>query len=727
MNNKKPEEKEIWKFTKEKQWKYRKIINPITSQIQAALILYKLKTWNNWQSDTAQLSYDEDWKISESKRKDSPKKWAVDILWNIEDINILDIRDQAYEKIDESKTIEESDKEQLKIWIQGFISNAFFDARLNLERKKHLPHKKFRRFYTKHATSLINEGKLSKEQWLLYGDICIALANILYDKNHDYIDKEWQITQWWLQYIWRVFLKTIKNIPNSGSSKSFHKIFHDWDFNFLRKENSKWEPIVWTLDHYVKAIMYLMDPNNFNAYEEGWSEWANERYKSRKSFLNNLYSTIHLKEEHTKWALSDKWIIHKELTEQRTSSKEWLEDSQNWDLTARYKTDASKMLKIWWRTKEIKDESWVRATYYWHEKNPEEIKSSIISLCKNYLEKISKIKWIYIESIQADKKGDFIDKKCENEILNELENYVTELQEDNVEITKRVKMWNKSSKLDSVSQIFRSLNKKNPSQWMKQAYRIASWEVKRWANGKYEDFKLIVKYTIDKDEYNEWSNSEHIDEDVVLYQEVSFYPHSNDLGIWNHNFLDLEKRIFNRVKNMNDPELWKSISLNRLRYFTESTIKDISFDIDIYEDKIKRWVLPQPENDDYKYLVLDGKKYPLDWLIYRTKENTNRFDELIPLVLNYFIKKNKIFYINKESDWFHGLITAKQLHDKNAYKIRRFSTSDTLRNTALDTDNEWYSISFYTTDKKQYWNPNFYAINLWDLGEFINLEKLTDN
>lgn len=725
MEKKHQSVKDIEKFTKEKQRKYRKIINPITSQIQAALILYKLKTGNKWQSDTAQLSYDEDWKITESKRKDSPKKWAVDILWNIEEINIINIRDKAYSKIDESKIIEKSDKQHLKDWIKNFIRKNFVTSRVDLENKKHLPHKKFRKYYTSLSKKLVEDWKLSPKQWILYNDICLALANILYDKNHDYINKQWQITQWWLEYIWRVFLKTIKNIPNSWSSKSFHKIFHDWDFNFLRKENSRWEPIIWTLDHYVKAIMYLMEPHSFNAYEEWWAEWANERYKSRKSFLNNLYTTINLREEHTKWTLSDKWIIHRELTQQRTSSKNSIEDPQNRDLIARYKTDASKMLKIWWRTKEIKDESWVRATYYWQEKDPEKIKYSIISLCKNYLEKISKINWIYIESIQSDRKWNFIDEKCENEILKELEDYITELQEDNIEITKRMEKWDKSSKLDSVSQIYRSLNQKSPSQWMKQAYKIASWGVKRWANGKYEDFKLIVKYTIDKNEYNEWSKNDKIDEDTTLNQEISFYPHNNDLGIWNHNFLDLEKRIFNRVKNMNDPELWKSISLNRLRYFTESAIKDISFDIDIYEDKIKRWVLPQPENDDYKYLVLDGKKLPLDWLVYRTKENTNRFDELIPMILNYFIKKNKIFYINKESDWFHGLITASQLHDKNAYKIRRFSTSDTLRNTALDTNNEWYSISFYTEDKKWYWYPNFYVINLWDLGDFISLEKLT--
>jgi len=716
---------ETGKFTGEKQRRYRKIINPITSQIQAALILYKLKTGNNWQADTASLSYNEDRKITESTKKDAPKKWAVDILGNIEDINILDIRDEACKKIDESKIIEESDKEQLKIWINDFIAKAFISPRDDLEEKKHLPHRKFRRNYIKYARKLVEEGKLSEEQWILYSEICIAIANILYDKNHDYIDKNGEITQWWLEYVWRMFLKTIKNIPNSGSSKSFHKIFHDGDFNFLRKENSKWEPIIWTLDHYVKAVMYLMDSNSFNAYEEWGFEWQNEWYKSRKSFLNNLYATIHLKEEHRKWALSDKWIIHKEMTDLRMDSKEWLEDPQNWDLTARYKTDASKMLKIWWRTKEIKDESWVRATFYWKEKDPEEIKNSIVTLCKNYLDKIINTKWVYIDSIQADKKWEFIDDKTEAEILDELETYLSENDDENIEVVKRVKTWKKNSKLEYLSQIYSKLNQKKPSQWMKQAYKIASWEVKRWANGKYEDFKLIVKYSIDKDEYNEWTNDDKIDEDLSLYQEISFYPHNNDLWMGNHNFLDLEKRIFNRVKNMNDPELWKSISLNRLRYFTESAIKDISFDIDIYEDKIKRWILPQPENDDYKYLSLDGKKLSLEWLVYRTKENTDRFDELIPMVLNYFIKRNKIFYINKESDWFHGLITAQQLHDKNAYKIRRFSTSDTLRNTALDTNNEWYSICFYTEDKKWYWYPNFYVINLWDLGDFIGLEKLT--
>ena len=99
--------------------------------------------------------------------------------------------------------------------------------------------------------------------------------------------------------------------------------------------------------------------------------------------------------------------------------------------------------------------------------------------------------------------------------------------------------------------------------------------------------------------------------------------------MWNHGILELEKRIFNRVRTVNVPNLWKSISLHRLRYYTETAIKDISFEIDIYEDKVKRWVLPPPQNDDYKYLCIWDQKVSLEWLINRDKNNTERFDTFI--------------------------------------------------------------------------------------------------
>ncbi|MBQ9553621.1 hypothetical protein IJU97_01285 [bacterium] len=46
-----------------------------------------------------------------------------------------------------------------------------------------------------------------------------------------------------------------------------------------------------------------------------------------------------------------------------------------------------------------------------------------------------------------------------------------------------------------------------------------------------------------------------IDDDTDLSQEISFYSNKNDLNMGNHNFLDLEKKIFNRVKGMNIPGL----------------------------------------------------------------------------------------------------------------------------------------------------------------------------
>ena len=712
------------KFTREKQWKYRKIINPIASEIQAALIMHKLKNWNKWQSDTAQLAFDENWKLTERNRPNAPKRWPVDILWKIEDIDIWKIRIKALNKIDSSAEIEESDKKRLKEWINNFILKEFINARKNLESKSHLPNKKFRQYYKELANSLVKEKKLSEKEWVLYREICLSFANILYEKNHnDYIEKNWEISQKWLQYIWRVFLRTIKNIPRSA--KQFNKIFHDGDFNFLCKETSEWEPKIWTLDHYVRAIMYLMDSNSFNAYAEGWQEWADERYKTKKSFLNNLYTTLYLKDKTTKWILSDKWIIHKKLAEQWQSSNESLDESNDWDLTSRLKTEASIMAKASWRTKDIKDESWVRATYYWDLEDKEWIKNYIITKAKNYFDKILNITWIEIKSIQADMKWSFVTKEICWEIISQLWEYISDKQSEWINISERTRTWAKKSKIDSVSWIYGQLEHKKPWSWLQQAYNIASWEVQRWANWKYDDFKLIVEYHIDKEAYNEHiSDSDTpIDQDVDLPQEISFYSHDNDLDIWNHNFLDLEKNIYGRVKSMNDPQLWKSISLHRLRQYTEIAIKDLSFDIDIYEDRIKRWLLPKPKNDDYKYLKIWWKPLALDWLICRTKENSHRFDELIPVIINYFIKKNKIFYINRKDEYFYWLVTTEQLYDKQSYRIRRFTTSDELRNIALDTKNADHSISIYTDEEKEFGLKNFHMINLWDLGDFINLEE----
>ena len=722
------------KFTDEKKRKYRKVTKKITSQIQWALILHKLKTGNNWNPDVAQLSYDQDWNIVENKGKDVQKKWAVDILWQIEDVNILNIRDNLYQMIDTSEDVDDKDKLHLRDSISTFIKKQFLSPRSNLEKKDHLPHKKFRQYYS----ALAREQTDLDEKWKrLYKDICLSLANLLFEKdnenphkvwkeiNYNLVNQEWHITQEWLQYIWSVFLTAIKNIPNSWDSKTFHKIFHDWDFNFLRKEDSIGNPIIGTLNHYVRAIMYLMAYDWFNAYAEWWEAWANERYIAKKALLNWLYNALQLENSEKSQKTSDKSIIHNKLYEKWVTHKNDVATPTDWELTARLKTESSKLLKIWWRTKDIKDESWLRATYYWSWENHDKLVQSISSLSSKFLSQVKDIDWVYIQNITSAKKWNFITTKDEDMILWELVDHIwLTYNEETPEISKRQQFWAKQSKLNSICSKYETLYHQKPSPWLQQAYKIASWEIVRWANWKYEDFKLIIEYFIKADEFNEWNedSKNNIDKDTTLYQEISFYPHNNDLNMWNHWILELEKRIFNRVKTVNVPNLWKSISLHRLRYYTETAIKDISFEIDIYEDKVRRWLLPKPQNDDYKYLSIGNEKVSLQWLVNRNKENTDRFDTLILMILNYFLIHNKIFYINKKDEWYHWLITKEQLHNKTAYKSRRFTTSDQLRNSALDAENEDQSIAFYTDNKTKVYE-NFYIVNLWDLWDFIGLEK----
>lgn len=727
------------KFTDEKQRRYRRVTNKITSQIQWALILHKLKTWNNWNPDVAQLSFDQDWNITEDKSKDAQKKWAIDILWHIEDINILNIKDNLYQMINKEKIIKENDKKHLKDGINNFIRRQF--PRANLESKERLPHKAFRRHYSRVAKE---QTDLNEKWQRLYKDICLSLANLLFEKdnenlhkknlhktwektkiNYNFVNQEWQITQEWLQYIWTVFLTAIKNIPNSWDSKTFHKIFHDWDFNFLRKEDSAGNPIIGTLNHYVRAIMYLMDYNWFNAYAEWWETGTNEWYIAKKALLNWLYNASQLENIETHQKTSDKWVIHNQLYEKWGAHKGDVVTPTDWEFTARLKTDSSKLLKIWWRTKDIKDESWLRATYYWSWKNHDEVVQSISDLSSKFLSDVKEIDWIYIQNITSAKKKDFISTEDEDTILERLvDNIWFNYNGEIPEISKRQQFGAKQPKLESISSKYESRQHKKPSPGLQEAYKIASGEIIRWANWDYSDFKLIVEYFIKADEFNEWNedSKNHIDKDTTLYQEISFYPHDNDLNMWNHWILELEKRIFNRVRTVNVPDIWKSISLHRLRYYTETAIKDISFEIDIYEDKVKRWLLPPPQTDDYKYLSIGDQKISLEWLIYRNQNNTDRFDTLILMILNYFITHNKIFYINKKGDWFHGLITKEQLHSKTAYKWRRFTTSDQLRNIALDADNEDHSIAFYTPNTTKVYD-NFYVVNLWDLWDFIKLEK----
>lgn len=208
------------------------------------------------------------------------------------------------------------------------------------------------------------------------------------------------------------------------------------------------------------------------------------------------------------------------------------------------------------------------------------ISEYIRDLTVTYFEKLSARDDVSIKSIKTARKGDFLSKEREDDIVRYFEGYFDE----NVEIERRNRGKKNVNHLESVEQKYQDYNQMPMSAPLKQAYNLASERITRGANGTYQDFKLIVEYEIDHPDAQKREEQKKI----RLFQEISFYPVDNDLDMGNHRYLDLEKAFFQRVKNMNDADLGKTISLHRLRSFTERAIKGIARDVKKYEEQVKR-------------------------------------------------------------------------------------------------------------------------------------------
>lgn len=229
---------------------------------------------------------------------------------------------------------------------------------------------------------------------------------------------------------------------------------------------------------------------------------------------------------------------------------------------------------------DIKDESGLRVTYYGAMDDQVNISAYIRDLTMTYFEKLSARDDVSIKSIKTARKGDFLSKEREDDIVRYFEGYFDE----NVEIERRNRGKKNVNHLESVEQKYQDYNQMPMSAPLKQAYNLASERITRGANGTYQDFKLIVEYEIDDPDAQKREEQKKI----RLFQEISFYPVDNDLDMGNHRYLDLEKAFFQRVKNMNDADLGKTISLHRLRSFTERAIKGIARDVKKYEEQVKR-------------------------------------------------------------------------------------------------------------------------------------------
>ena len=478
--------------------------------------------------------------------------------------------------------------------------------------------------------------------------------------------------------------------------------------------------------------MYLMDQNWFNPFATWGYEGLRERNTSKISFLNTLYKTLSYKEETAKENFPDKESIHYNLSYDWAKINEISSFLNAWISVNRYKTEASRLSKLASKgTESLTDESGLRSIYYGDPKDQENIFKHINQVSIDYIKKLYATPWVTIHSITTATKGGFITPDQEKNLIEGLEQNLAILWTSIPNIEERRKKSDSGNFYTNIKNICEESLNWTPSPALEQAYHLASGKISRGGNGDYKDFKLIVNLSIDKKFYQKDPVpypliDEKVDKGekvIPLFQEISFYPISNDLNMGNHHFLDLEKRIDTRISNMNDPELGKSISLNRLRWFVESSLKDISFDIDIYEEKIKKGLLVKPETDDYKYLQIDGEKISLKDLISRTAQNSERFDRLICHVLNYFIKENKLMYINMDKTHHFGLLTPENLAKDSVTKTRRFTIPKVLKSIAINPKYQEGNICFYHPGDNPT-TPDFEVVNFGELNKLFRAENM---
>lgn len=717
-----------------RQLKHHDLFSKLSSLLEDSLIMNNLIFNQSGKYHIGSILFDDEGKIYEETNLSDTLRDPVDVSGDLSKFDILKLKDQLFQLVDQYWNMDEDEKKNLKASIKNFIYERFLipQKEIRRKRKENILKNDYFLFIKNLAEEKALERNYTIGQKELYKSIGYSISGLLSKNNPSYLDANGEINQEWLKFIAKVFLRTIKHIPTLWSSKAVHNIFHDWDFRFLRIENGDKSPKVWTLDHYIRAIMYLMDQNWFNPFAQGGYEGLREWNTSKNSFLNNLYKTLSYKEEEKKESFTDKESIHYNLAHKWEKSNETISFSNAWDCVNRYKTEASRLSKLASKgTESLTDESGLRAIYYGDLKDQESIFKHVNQISLDYIKTLSLTPGVTIRNITTATKGNFITPDQEENLIEELENNLSILGKTTPEITKRRKKTDSGNFYTNIKEVCKNSLNWTPSPALEQAYQLASGKVNRGGNGDYKDFKLIVELSIDKGIYQEIAEphpliDEKLDKGekiIPLFQEISFYPISNDLNMGNHHFLDLEKRIDTRISNMNDPELGKSISLNRLRWFVETSLKDISFDIDIYEEKIKKGLLVKPETDDYTYLEIDGERISLKDLISRTAQNSERFDRLICHVLNYFIKQNKLIYINMDKTHHFGLLTPEILLKETSKKTRRFTIPKVLKNIASDSKYQEGNICFYHPGNNPT-TPDFEVVNFGELNTLLTAENL---
>ncbi|MEI7562986.1 MAG: hypothetical protein WCJ39_04825 [bacterium] len=412
------------------------------------------------------------------------------------------------------------------------------------------------------------------------------------------------------------------------------------------------------LQEYVDIIKYLLDKDGFNPYGEEGIEGQKRRARNKSNFLDLRYSFHHidfLKNQEIKEFHDFCVVAMQEIVSEKQGNVLVLD---------RIKEEISKAKKAHGRTLEIKDDSGIRIMYYKDIQDTTIIKTDIIDILDQYFKLMldaAKEKKYTIPKIEIVNHKE-VDEKTHHEIIAHLQQCYPEI------LIKARENPNKKDHFLPVEKLenkIKRLEDKESSvlpQEVKTAYDLlTSAHSTRGSNGGYQDYKCVIHLDYQSHHTNK-----------SFGQEIQFYNYKNDIGLANHEILELEKDIFAYCASNQD------ISLNTLRRKTAKTIKNMSTQVKRLKGEIPNF----PEAA--RMFDIGERKISLLDLSRDTQENEQDTKSLIAYILNSFLHKRKLIHIYEDPRFPHtGDICPQDIYRKNIHLKDRFTTADVIKSAAF--------------------------------------------
>lgn len=454
-------------------------------------------------------------------------------------------------------------------------------------------------------------------------------------------DEKWNlsINEYGIQII-RNLWKTVNSSYTSRSMDSLRDTL-SWSSNFevINHINTKED-----IQHVFDLIDYLVSP--------GENRW-------KKGILLNRATAL----------LSFLWWI--DLEEVRKDMS-WLEgcfklqnmrhDSSNIHIESRFKDVYSSVQKLISQPNNnsfLSDLQGVRFTF----KDKESLKRSIPEQClsiKNYIDDTNKISSRYkynIKRFNIVNKGILKEQLDEDELMKSIKNNDIVLK--NIPIEKRKQKVNPKHYDED---IIASITENDLSQVKNiQSLLLVASSMKTWANGTYEDLKVVA--LIEMEDKETWEKNE-----IWIETINQMANNNNNKNRANHNFLESQKHTLSRARD-------KGYNTTQKIYkYINKAILASAKDLMVLKNKIQNEEVLEDMNwynEQCYYILNDGAEIDLSKITYdQSTGNKEKIDKIVHDLLLSWLSEWRICIDNNNWEW------------------------KKLQNTLYNTDGELLHIAF---------------------------------